>query len=142
MRRIPPLLLLAAAGCAQPAAFEPPVFATLDAVFTLGVGDQATIIDAPFQLRFLSVPADYRCPTDVECVWAGDARVRLQVIGTRTMGPGADGDAVELHTDLEPRAATIDGFRVSLERLTPAPHSETQIATRDYVAELRVSRIP
>lgn len=131
------LLALAAVSCAQSAPFEARVEAPLDAVFTLQVGQQAVIEDTPFRLRFVSVPEDSRCPIDVDCVWEGDARVRLVL----SFADSAE-QSLDLHTLLEPRFEFVRGYRITLERLEPAPRSEARIPQARYAADLRVSRAP
>ncbi len=138
MRNLIPLLLaLAAASCVQSTLLESLVHAPLDAVFTLQVGQQAVIKDTPLQLRFVSVPEDSRCPVEVDCVWAGDARVRLLV----SFADSAE-KTLDLHSFLEPRFEFVRGYRITLERLEPAPRSEARIPQERYAADLRVSPAP
>ena len=49
----------------------------------LGVGEEVFTPDGNLGIRFESVRQDSRCPTDVECPWAGDGEVvlRLQPVG-------------------------------------------------------------
>ncbi len=138
MRNLIPLLLaLAAASCARIAPLEPWVEAPLDAVFPLRVGQQAVIEDTPLRLRFVSVPEDSRCPVDVDCVWEGDAQVRLLL----SFADSAE-QTLDLHTSLEPRFESVRGYRITLERLEPAPRSEERIPQERYAADLRVSPAP
>lgn len=70
-------------------------------------------------VTFEAVTGDSRCPSDVVCIWAGDAAVRLQLSGEAT------GDLV-LHTPTEtigPRSGVAGRFRVELLELTPQPHT-------------------
>ena len=84
--------------------------------FALRVGESVVVQQENLRLRFDSVPQDSRCPRDVQCVTAGNARVRLEV----TVG-SAPPSIVELNTAQEPREAQLEGLRVVLEDLTPYP---------------------
>ena len=60
-------------GCAPAVVKE----AQLDQPFTLFVRERAQL--GNLQIRFIGVPEDSRCPLDVECVWAGNAKIVLGV---------------------------------------------------------------
>src|ERR1041384_6590460 len=51
--------------------------------FELRIGQRAVIRKTNLTLRFVTVPEDSRCPSDVTCVWAGNARVELLVTNGR-----------------------------------------------------------
>ena len=77
------LLLLTGAGCAtaqQPAEPEARV-RTPDAgePFRLALGDTAD--RDGHAVRFAEVVEDSRCPEDVQCVWAGRAKIRVEIDG-------------------------------------------------------------
>ncbi len=46
--------------------------------FSLKVGQQAKVDGVDLNLKFTGVPQDSRCPTNVNCVWAGNAEVALE----------------------------------------------------------------
>ena len=131
------LVALAAVSCAQSLPLDTLVTVRLDALFMLRAGQTAIIQDTPLRLRFVSVVEDSRCPVDVMCVWAGDAHLHLVLTHQELTE-----EAVELHTSLEPQSRVVHGYRVALERLEPAPHSERRITQQQYVAEFRVTRAP
>lgn len=101
--------------------------------FTLRVGQTATIPAAELHLTFVAVTGDSRCPEDVVCVWAGAAPVQLRV-------QVADRDTTLLLDQTQgPPAGLVEGWRVELRALNPAPHSARTIPPDEYVATLRVS---
>jgi hypothetical protein len=121
------------AGCSgtDPEPIEPSadqsaadVEAAVGRTFTLKVGQEARIAGSDLTVRFQAVASDSRCPADVECVWAGSARVQIV----------AGGGAHALNTGEEPRSARIDGHTVEVTKLDPAPHSERPISATEYVA--------
>lgn len=84
------------------------------------------------EVLFVGVTADSRCPVDVTCIWAGEARVALDFVGlmswegTLSAGAGA--------------SVTVAGWIVTVTDLTPAPRSDRPIAPGDYEARLVVTR--
>jgi len=103
--------------------------------FDLVVNQQAVVEGTPLRIRFNGVSNESRCPSDVQCVWAGNAVVHLNL--TSTGNPGSD---VALNTTLDPKSADYAGYRVTLVGLKPYPRSGSPIPAGDYVASLRVER--
>ncbi len=93
----------------------------LDQPFTIKVGD--TIRVADLELKFTAVSSDSRCPPDVNCIWAGDGVVQLEVLR------GKDRKIVELHTH-GPRNASAFGYEVQLRALTRTPYTATLAVIR------------
>jgi hypothetical protein len=102
--------------------------------FTLAPGQRVQVEGASFQLEFVAVRDDSRCPADVVCVWAGDAVVQVRVI------EAAQAD-YELHAGDPARgAASHRQTRIELVELQPYPFSSRTIAPADYRATLTVTR--
>lgn len=88
-------------------------------------------------VTFEAVTGDSRCPSDVVCIWAGDAAVRLRLAGEAT------GDLV-LHTPTEtigPRTGSAGRFRVELLALTPDPNT-TRTRPPAHRVTLRITLAP
>ena len=47
--------------------------------FKLRAGQQVTVKGTKLRIRLIAVENDSRCPSDVTCVWAGNAAVQLQL---------------------------------------------------------------
>ncbi len=106
---------------------------TLAAPFRLGLGEQARLASEDLTVRFAAVAGDSRCPSDVTCFWAGDAKVEVRLT------QGEDQTLVSLHTNGGrdyPRAAEALGCTLRLEDLEPYPSTKSKIAPEDYVATL------
>lgn len=127
------LLLAAAAACAPPTA-PATIRAEPGAVFTLAVGQEAAVGDS-LRIRFVGVAADSRCPIDVQCVWAGDAQLRL-LIRQRS---GAERQ-VELHTALDPRATSAGGYTLSVQGLLPEPRANRPTDPAQYRLDVLLTR--
>ena len=91
---------------------------------------------SPLMLTLRDVTADSRCPTDVQCVWAGDAEVEV-----RLSHDGRSATAA-LHTTLEPKQVEYDGYTVQLLSVAPAPREGVEIPKSEYQIVLRVTREP
>jgi hypothetical protein len=127
--------MLAATACSTRSPLDPQVSAVLDDTFALSVGQEATFAGQPLRILFEEVSGDSRCPAEVNCVWEGNATVRLRV---RTATP--DAQLVDLNTTLEPHAHVVFGYEISLERLDPYPQSDNRIQQHLYVAHMRVTK--
>ena len=95
---------------------------------------QETQIDSPdteFNLKFLSVVEDSRCPKGVDCIWEGNARLQLQMSLTKTDN---NFETFELNTDLEPQSYLIEGYEIKILDLVPKPIVNLIIKQEDYVA--------
>ena len=107
--------------------------ARLGEPFDLRPGEVA-FVSSGLRVEFLGVVSDSRCPTGVQCIWEGDATVRLTVLsnGRRTL---------ELHTSARfDQEAAFDGYLIALEGVDPQPSAGVPIPPADYVARLRVDR--
>lgn len=106
--------------------------------FTIKVGQQITLDGAGLRIKFLGVEQDSRCPADVNCVWAGNAEVALEVtVGDKCV------KKVKLNTHSNSQTAgeeKYEGYRVKLVGLSPHPRSDQKIAPGEYTATLLVSK--
>lgn len=103
--------------------------------FNLAVGQAARVAGTPITVLFRSVAQDSRCPSDVQCVWAGDAGINLGLQST-----AAASQVSTLHTSLDPRMVTYSGYRIRVVGLAPIPRSGSPIPAEKYVVTLEVSR--
>src|SRR5687767_3708482 len=119
------VVVLAAAlvGC-QPGqgTEENPAQFNLDEVFTLGGGQEATINGENLRLRFEAVLEDSRCPTQVNCVWTGQARIAVAAqVGEE------EPVTVEFNTNPAPdqnvQTAEVGGYTIELQGLEPYPQT-------------------
>ena len=78
-------------------------------------------------VSFLEVITDSRCPRNVECMWAGEAKVRVS-IGTD------DGEVIEKIIVFKNGMSVIAGLFNSIElqflKLTPYPDANISVADR------------
>ena len=126
------------ASCATPpaaatGASSPEIQVDRVSQFELHVGETARVRDEGVAIRFVGVGEDSRCPSDVKCVWAGNAALRFSLVS-------AEGRETEqkLNTTLEPRSVTTPSYRLTLVSLNPVPLSTSKIAASGYVVRLKV----
>ena len=106
--------------------------------FSLKVGEVAQLVGGALQIGVEGVTADSRCPKGEQCVWAGDATVRVWL----RQGSGPK-ELRELHAAPGSAPAVgILGHGLTLVRLEPAPVTGRTIAGNAYLATLRLSRNP
>ncbi len=118
-------------GCAPAVVKE----AQLDQPFTLFVRERAQL--GNLQIRFIGVPEDSRCPLDVECVWAGNAKI---VLGVSLKD--SDETVITINSTVDPQEALYAGYRIRFVSLKPERFSERLINPAEYRVTLIVSRAP
>ena len=136
MRMLLLISMLGVGMCGQPRPFDPRIDVPLDEPFPLRVEQSADITGTPLRLHFVAVTEDSRCPADVVCVWAGNARVQLRA----ERGGDGDSEEVRLNTGLHPRSASVFGYAITLEEVAPGRRTDTPLPAGDYVATLRVTK--
>ena len=107
----------------------------LDEEFDLRAGQKVSIDKKNLTLSFVSVIEDSRCPQGVDCIWAGNATVRITV--TRA---GGKAEQCDLKTDMEPPEKQVGAYRIDLIKLQPYPKQDVPIKSADYVARLIVRK--
>ena len=111
----------------------------LDKNFVLSVGQEVSTADGKLKIKFVSVAEDSRCPKGVNCVWAGNARVVLQV-GKNNGAPVK----LELNTSPREGAGAVGSgygqYLIKLVEVAPYPVAEQTINPRSYAVTLVVSK--
>ncbi|MBI3651194.1 MAG: hypothetical protein HY231_09130 [Acidobacteria bacterium] len=102
--------------------------------FTIQAGEQVLVKDANLKLTFSGVPEDSRCPVDVACVWAGNAKLNLALKSAKKKL------TTTINTTLEPRELAFKGYTIKLVRVNPPRKSGMPIAPDDYEATLVVRK--
>ncbi|CAN5811202.1 hypothetical protein BH20ACI4_BH20ACI4_26020 [soil metagenome] len=86
-------------------------------------------------VKFVSLIEDSRCPIGTNCIWAGNAKIKIEV------GKGRNKKTFEVNTNLGPKGADYDGYQIELVSLTPEPRENIRINKNGYVATFAVSRL-
>jgi len=86
-------------------------------------------------IRFTDLVEDSRCPTDTNCVWAGNAKIKIRVSGY------GRSQELTLDTNGPHQGATAEGYSIKLVSLTPAPRSNVRINRNGYVATFELAKL-
>ncbi|MDT9001667.1 hypothetical protein RQP53_20490 [Paucibacter sp. APW11] len=126
---------LAACSSAAP---EAPLAVAVGTAFTLPVGGTAQVGQTGVRVGVEAVSADSRCPKGAQCVWAGQASVRVWL----QQGRG-DRQTLDLHLPaMAGPPVQAFGHQVQLLQLDPLPVSGKPIARADYRATLLLLLTP
>jgi|GEM_PF-3007722 len=115
------------------------VSAKLNVPFQIKVGQTASIKSDDIEVKFINVTEDYRCPSDVDCFWAGQATVLVDVIKE-----GRDMGSFNLTSTTSSgglEAKSFEDYSIRLEKIEPYTKSSQKIELSDYVATLIVQKI-
>ncbi|HSR53973.1 MAG TPA: hypothetical protein VLV83_24355 [Acidobacteriota bacterium] len=132
--------LVACQGAAgtESAQMDPTVLkAELGKEFQLPIHRVVAIVDEDLSLTFEEVLEDSRCPEGVDCVWAGQAVIRLMA--------EEGGEARSLQLKLRAGSPETAGTRVGAYllqfiQLAPYPQADQKIPPTDYLATLLVKK--
>ena len=102
------------------------------------IHEEKNVPRAGFRIKFVEMVDDSRCPVDTTCVWAGNAKVRIEV-----SEPGRRGktQTFELNSNTPPTLIRFNGYELKLVDLTPHPRSNIKINRNGFVAKFEVRRI-
>lgn len=141
LHRLVPLAVgLAGVACASSQLpTEPVVYSQSEAADSVLIRVAQTIVVEGIRVRFNAVESDSRCPSDVVCVWAGDAVAQFSV--EQNCACESPTVRLELHTTLEPKSDVAYGYRVELRQLAPYPKTSSPIRKDAYSAWIRLTRV-
>jgi Zn finger protein HypA/HybF involved in hydrogenase expression len=135
MRRSVSVFVATLASVASVAGSSEPKSVALGESFQLKVGESAQIEAAALQIGFEEVSGDSRCPKGEQCIWEGDATVRVCL-----QKASETKETHELHTAAKEQSeVSYLGYEVKLLGLAPYPISGRSIEPADYVVTLEVT---
>jgi len=100
------------------------------------VGKQKKASRSKIAVKFVSLIEDSRCPDDVNCIQAGNARIKVTV-----SKPGSAPVTFEANTNLGAKGDTYEGYAIYLTDLTPIPRANVRLNRNAYTATFSVSRL-
>jgi hypothetical protein len=111
--------------------------AQTDRTLTLRVGDQKKVTDEKLKIRFAEVVEDSRCPKGANCVWAGNAKMKI----TYRVGNGAE-ESVEINTSTGRTGFRAGNYAFTFVSLTekPAQGRGAGVRPRLVLSYRRISR--
>lgn len=86
------------------------------------------------KIAFVELVEDSRCPVDVECIWAGNAKIRVRVT------KNGKSKILELNTMERGEAQEFAGHRFELTDLFPKLRSNVRINRNAYEATIEITK--
>lgn len=112
----------------------------LNKFFRLKVGQSVNIPSQNLTIAFADVTEDSRCPTDVQCVQAGQATARFE-LGWNVTGVGGASLTTLPGSILSEDSQMVGDYVVVMHSLRPYPaHAGEPIDEQDYVAIVMVAK--
>lgn len=86
-------------------------------------------------IKFVELIEDSRCPRGVQCIWAGNAKIKVSV------KRGASAAKVfEMDTNGPKNTITHSGYKITFTGLTPYPAENIRIDRNGYVASFSIEK--
>jgi hypothetical protein len=77
------------------------------------LGDSAELAASKISIKFVRVIEDSRCPADVNCIWAGNAKIEIEA------SKGSQKSTFVLNTNGNETEASFAGYMLKLTGLEP-----------------------
>lgn len=103
---------------------------------TVQVNHQKSVFKNMLTIKFFSLVEDSRCPTDVKCIRAGNAKIQIKVNKGRRAP-----ETFELNTNDQPQIVSYSGYEIKLTALNPKPASNIRINRNGYMATFSVAKM-
>lgn len=97
---------------------------------------EKNILGSKLMIKFVSVVEDSRCPPGQVCVWAGNAKVKIQI-----RKKGSQAREFEVNSTLEPQTIRYKGYQIKLESLSPRPGENVKAIAAKNTAVFLVTKL-
>lgn len=87
------------------------------------------------RIKFVELVEDSRCPVDTNCIWAGNAKIKVRV--TRN----GRSRVIELNTMTNGSDPVFAGYKFRLTDLDPDLRSNVRINRNGYVARILMTKV-
>jgi hypothetical protein len=98
-------------------------------------GGQAVTKKGRITVRFLELVEDSRCPEDVNCIWAGVARIKIR------LSKNGNSSVFELNTNQRDKPAVFQGYSFTLTDFRPRPSSTAKYSPSAYSVTLSAAKV-
>lgn len=99
------------------------------------INRQKAVSGAKLIIKFAALVEDSRCPSDTNCIDAGNAQIKIKV--SKSNGTA---QTFELNTNSAPQSVTFAGYKIKLVDLNPEPATNIRINRNGYTATFLVSK--
>ncbi|HEU0298342.1 MAG TPA: hypothetical protein VFR37_02785 [Longimicrobium sp.] len=123
------------AGCINTFRTGPVPGTDADQQVRIPIGETRMFDEERLAIGFGAVTEDSRCPTDAQCITAGNA-----IVGLILQERGEATRSVELSTTTGRRRVSHEGYVIEVMDLQPLPTTTGAPEMESYVVRLRVTR--
>lgn len=99
------------------------------------VNKQKSINKNDLTVKFVSVLEDSRCAEGTNCIWAGNAKLKLKI-----KKKNGAWKTFELNTNIDKNELNFGGYLIKIKELTPTPAANVRINPNGYVATFSISQ--
>jgi hypothetical protein len=96
---------------------------------------ETKLVRSKLSIKFVELVDDSRCPTGVQCIWAGNGKIRVSI--KRASGAAK---IFEMDTNGPNNSVLYAGYKITLTGLTPHPAENIRINRNGYVAAFTVQK--
>jgi hypothetical protein len=126
------IMMFIVVSCSSNAAGE--VKAAVNQEFRLAAGKTAIISGEDLKLKLEEVSSDSRCPQGVTCIWAGEAKCRMNVTHNQNASP-----LILIVSGSGENQVVFDGYTF-VYNLEPYPQAGQEIDKNAYVLVMKITR--
>lgn len=87
------------------------------------------------KIEFVELVEDSRCPADAQCVWAGNAKIKVRIT------KNGKSQVLELEMVTKGMKPNFGNYRLTLKALSPELRSNVRINRNGYVATIEVKKV-
>ncbi len=80
------------------------------------MGDQKVTTTGKITVKFIEILEDSRCPPNVTCIWAGNAKIKISLKKGRKASK-----TCELNSGLDPKTVVFEGYDITFVDLRLKP---------------------
>jgi hypothetical protein len=131
------LILSLLVMCTACSGTDNPSSVNLGQTATLAIGQQVSINGESLAIIFHSVLTDSRCPTGVECFWAGEVSVYIDV---NYRDKTERLTITESGASSNPATQEFDQYRITYH-VSPYPQAGKKIPSKDYRLQITITRV-
>ena len=104
---------------------------------SLGIKQEKAVAPFGIKIKFVDVIEDSRCPEGRVCVWAGNAKVKIQVRSDRQRPV-----ELEVNSTIQPQVVNYGRYEIRLAALEPRPGADNgKPAANNYIATFTIRRL-
>lgn len=107
--------------------------------FQLKVNQTLSLQSDGIKVKFLNVTADSRCPSDVTCIWQGEAKVLVNILENNQNHDG-NFSLTSSFGQQDLAVPVFDGYSIRVVKVDPYPSSSKKIPLSDYLVTFAMSK--